>query len=62
MNPNVDRFMPFLWGPFVPIGIKIGSFVVEYRVDKFGKTRRTNGQTDKSRTLFLRLPVWPDEA
>ena len=34
---TVDRFMPLTHRPLVPIGIKIGSFVVKKFVEKFGE-------------------------
>ena len=55
-TPKVDRFMPLLRGPRVPICIKIGSFFF-----KFGNWRmneRTDERKDRLRTLPLRLPVW----
>ena len=45
LNPKAKHFMSLLCGPRVPTVTKIGSFVFNTRVLKFGN-RRTHGRMD----------------
>jgi len=53
---EVDPFMPLFRGPFAPFGIKIGSFVFTILLTD----ERSDEPTDSLRTIYLRLPVWPE--
>ena len=44
--PKIDRFMPLPSGPLVSLGIKIGSFLLKYRLHKLITDGRTDGQPE----------------
>jgi len=53
MTPRVGRFMPLTHGIHVPIGIKIGTFVIKIPCSHF--LWRTNGRTDWWRNDLLHV-------
>ena len=58
LTPKVDRFIPLPHGPFMPTGIKTGSFVFMVFTSLVTYGQRYE-RMDRLRTLRFHVPVWP---